>query len=119
MIARWSRSPPPRRCSPCPERLSIGGWRDGFVDGEQLTPGGPWHIRITDELRSRVVPEAPAGWVGLDQAAQMLGVVRQTVLDRVRRGELRSVHVNRGRRRGLAIEMPGEVQSRLFESAES
>jgi len=24
---------------------------DGFIAGEQITPGAPWQIRITDELR--------------------------------------------------------------------
>jgi len=28
---------------------------DGFVAGEQITPGAPWQIRITNELRSRFV----------------------------------------------------------------
>jgi hypothetical protein len=32
-----------------------------------------------------------------------LGVSRQTVLQRVKRGELHAVHVNRGRRKGLRI----------------
>jgi hypothetical protein len=36
----------------------------------------------------------------------MLGVARQTVLDRIKRGELQAIHVNRGRRSGLAIEIP-------------
>jgi excisionase family DNA binding protein len=90
--------------------------RDGFIKGVQLTAAGPWHIRIDEALKARVVPEVPAGWVGLEEAARLLGVARQTVLDRVRRGELRAVHVNRGRRRGLAIEV-GEIGAqadRLF-----
>ena len=79
--------------------------REGFITGTQLTPGGPWHLRVDAELRAKIVPELPPGWVRLDQAAQALGVARQTVLDRVRRGELRSVEVTRGRRRGLAIQI--------------
>ena len=79
--------------------------REGFITGTQLTPGGPWHLHVDAELRAKIVPELPPGWVRLDQAAQALGVARQTVLDRVRRGELRSVEVTRGRRRGLAIEI--------------
>ena len=75
----------------------------GFIEGEQLTPGGPWRIRITDELRGRIVPEVPDGWVTLDVAAKRLGVARQTVLHKVQRGELEAVHVARGRRRGLRI----------------
>jgi hypothetical protein len=31
---------------------------DGFIVGEQVTPGAPWQIRITDELRARIVQQA-------------------------------------------------------------
>jgi DNA invertase Pin-like site-specific DNA recombinase len=86
--------------------------RDGFITGSQLTPGGPWHIHVDDELRAKIVPEPPPGWVGLNDAAAMLGVARQTVLDRVRRGELRAIHVNHGRRTGLAIEVHNTEQHR-------
>jgi predicted site-specific integrase-resolvase len=90
--------------------------RDGFIAGLQLTPGGPWHIRVDEELRAKIVPELPPGWVGLKEAADMLGVARQTVLDRVKRGELEAIHVDRGRRSGLAIEIPNTEQQcgRLF-----
>ena len=63
------------------------------------------YVPFSDELRARFVPQVPAGWLGLAEAARALGVARQTVLDRVRRGELRAVHVTRGRRSGLAIEV--------------
>jgi hypothetical protein len=33
-------------------------------------------------------------------------VAKQTVLDRIQRGELNTVHVNRGQRKGLAIQLP-------------
>jgi len=79
--------------------------REGFITGSQLTPGGPWHLRVDDELRAKVVPQVPEGWVGLAEAAKTLEVARQTVLNRVRRGELRAVHVARGKRSGLAIEV--------------
>jgi DNA invertase Pin-like site-specific DNA recombinase len=82
--------------------------REGFVVGTQLTAGGPWLIRVDANLRAKFVPDIPPGWVGLKEAAQVLGVARQTVLDRVRRGELRAVHVTRGRRSGLAIEVGNE-----------
>ena len=85
---------------------------DGFIAGFQLTPGGPWHIAVDDELRAKIVPELPPGWVRLAEAARILGVARQTVLDRVKRGELQAIHVSRGRRSGLAIEIPAsEPQS--------
>ena len=97
-------------------RATLYRWlRDGFVQGEQLTAGGPWHIRITSELRERIVPEVPEGWVGLDQAARALGVARQTVLHKVQRGELEAVHVNRGRRKGLRINLAAATDG-LFET---
>lgn len=89
-------------------RTTIYRWlQDGFIQGEQLTPAGPWHIRITEDLLRRIVPEIPEGWVGLDDAARRLGVARQTVLHKVQRGELEAVHVNRGRRKGLRINLNG------------
>jgi len=85
-------------------RVTLYRWlNNGFIHGEQLTPGGPWHIRITDDLRRRIVADVPDGWLNLDQAAKALGVARQTVLHKVQRGDLEAVHVNRGRRKGLRI----------------
>ena len=86
---------------------------EGIVVGEQVTPGAPWRIKVDAALRSRIAGEAPAGWVGLDEASKTLGIARQTVLDRVQRGELNAVHVTRGRRKGLAIELP-PPQTPLF-----
>src|SRR5262249_17225970 len=66
------------------KKTTIYRWiHDGFIEAEQLTPEGPWHIRITDEVRRRVVAEVPDGWLNLDQAAKALGVARQTVLHKV------------------------------------
>ena len=78
---------------------------DGFIPGEQVTPGAPWQIRITDELRARFVEEAPEGYVAMLEATLLLGVSRQTVLQRVKRGELHAVHVVRGRRKGIRIKV--------------
>ncbi len=57
--------------------------RDGFIAGEQLTPGAPWRIRLDDQLRGKFAEDAPDGWLSLHDAARALGVVRQTVLHRV------------------------------------
>jgi len=98
-------------------RVTLYRWlREGFIIGEQLTPGAPWCIRIDDTIRARVVGDAPEGWLRLQAAAAALGVARQTVLDRVRRGELRAVHVTRGQRGGLMIEIPAGAES-LFDAA--
>jgi len=82
---------------------------DGFIGGEQITPGAPWRIRMNDQLRSRFVEEAPAGYVPMIDATRLLGVSRQTVLQRVKRGELHAVHVCRGRRKGLRIKVPAAL----------
>ena len=76
---------------------------DGFVAGEQDTPGAPWRIRMTDELRNLFVDDAPDGWLAMLEATLALGVSRQTVLQRVKRGELQAIHVRSGRRKGLRI----------------
>jgi DNA invertase Pin-like site-specific DNA recombinase len=88
---------------------------DGFIVGEQLTPGAPWRIRVTDDLRARFIDEEPGdGWVAMLEATQALGVSRQTILQRVKRGELQAVHLRRGRRKGLRIKVPAR-QPTLFD----
>jgi DNA invertase Pin-like site-specific DNA recombinase len=82
--------------------------RDGFIAGEQPTPGAPWRIRLNDALRAKIAEDAPDGWLSLDHAARALGVARQTVLHRVQRGELAAVHVRRGKRKGLRIQVKPE-----------
>jgi DNA invertase Pin-like site-specific DNA recombinase len=83
---------------------------DGFVAGEQVTPGAPWRIRLTDQLRDMLADTAPDGWVPLGYATQALGISRQTVLQKVKRGELRAVLTRTGRRKGLRIEIPTPQQ---------
>lgn len=77
----------------------------GIIVGEQITPGAPWRIRMTEELRARFVEEAPEGYVPMVEATRILGVSRQTVLQRVKRGELQAVHLRRGNRKGLRIKV--------------
>jgi hypothetical protein len=86
---------------------------EGFIAGEQLTPGAPWRIRINDELRSRFVETAPAGFVPMIEATRILGVSRQTVLQRVKLGQLEAVHIRCGRRKGLRIKVI-DAQPSLF-----
>jgi DNA invertase Pin-like site-specific DNA recombinase len=86
---------------------------DGFVAGEQITPGAPWRIRLTDQLRGMLTNNAPDGWVPLGYATQALGVSRQTILQKVKRGELQAVLTRTGRRKGLRIEIP-TPQNGLF-----
>lgn len=86
---------------------------DGFIAGEQDTPGAPWRIRMTDQLRDLFVDDAPQGWLPMLEATMALGVSRQTVLQRVKRGDLQAVHVRTGRRKGLRINVP-RPQTELF-----
>jgi hypothetical protein len=76
---------------------------DGFIAGEQVTPGAPWRIRLTEQLRALFVDDAPDGWLPMLEATLALGVSRQTIMQRVKRGELQAVHVRTGRRKGLRI----------------
>lgn len=86
---------------------------DGFVAGEQLTPGAPWRIRMSPELQRRFVEQAPPGFVPMVDAMRQLGISRQAVLQRVKRGQLEAVHVRAGRRKGLRIKIP-ESSPSLF-----
>src|SRR6478672_6069961 len=65
--------------------------REGFIIADQITPGAPWRIRIDQGLREKIQPEAPEGWLALDEAAKALGVARQTVLHKVQRGQLQEI----------------------------
>jgi hypothetical protein len=60
---------------------------------------------MTDELRARFVEEAPREYLPMLEARLRLGVSRQTVLQRVKRGELEAIHVRQGRRKGLRIKV--------------
>ena len=86
---------------------------DGFVAGEQVTPGAPWRVRLTEQLRGMLTDNTPDGWVPLGYASQALGISRQTVLQKVKRGELNAVLTRTGRRKGLRIEIPAP-QDGLF-----
>jgi DNA invertase Pin-like site-specific DNA recombinase/predicted DNA-binding transcriptional regulator AlpA len=87
---------------------------DGFIAGEQLTPGAPWRIRVTDDLKVLFNKNAGEGFLPMREAMRALGVSRQTVLQRVKRGELEAVHVTRGKQKGLRIKVITR-QSQLFD----
>jgi DNA invertase Pin-like site-specific DNA recombinase len=86
---------------------------EGFIAGEQITPGAPWRIRMTDDLRALFVDDAPDGWLAMLEATHALGVSRQTIMQRVKRGDLEAVHVRTGRRKGLRINV-SQAQDGLF-----
>ncbi len=90
---------------------------DGFVAGEQVTPGAPWRIRITEELKALFVETAPEGYIPMWEATKRLGVSRQTVLQRVKRGELEAVHVRRGKQKGLRIKVINDIPDLFYPSS--
>ncbi len=79
---------------------------DGYLPGVQLTPGAPWQIRLTEEVLAKFASDPPQGWLPLVDAAKALALPRQTVVDKVKNGELHAVVLTRGRRRGLRIQIP-------------
>ena len=91
---------------------------DGFIAGEQITPGAPWRIRVNDVLRSFLVESAPEGYVSMLEATQLLGVSRQTILQRVKRGELKAVHLRDKRKNNLRIQIPMAIPD-LFKPTKS
>jgi excisionase family DNA binding protein len=89
---------------------------DGLIAGEQVTPGAPWQIRMTDELKARFTASAGEGFITMQEATRVLGVTRQTVLQRVKRGEIEAAHVTKGGKVGLRIKL-ADRQPTLFEPA--
>jgi len=87
---------------------------DGIIGGEQLTSCAPWRIRLTDDIKARFSQDAGEGFLPMREAMRALGVSRQTVLQRVKRGELEAVHVVRGKQKGLRIKVI-QQQADLFD----
>jgi len=87
---------------------------DGIIAGEQVTPGAPWRIRLTDDIKARFNADAGEDFLPMREAKRALGVSRQTVLQRVKRGELEAVHVMRGKQKGLRIKVIAR-QMKLFD----
>ena len=73
--------------------------REGVLAGEQLTPGAPWRIALTDEIRARLSGgDAPEGWVGVTEAAKRFGVSTSQVSYWVKSRKLVAQRVTVGKR---------------------
>ena len=87
---------------------------EGFITGEQITPGAPWRIRLTDQVRALFVDEAPDGWLAMLEATLAHGLSRKAIMKNIKTGDLQAVYVRTGRRKGLRIEPPAPEQA-LFQ----
>lgn len=67
---------------------------------------GVWADSIRRVAEQRLgAPRSTRRVAALGQAAAALAIARQTVLHKVQRGELAAVHVNKGQRQGLRIQV--------------
>jgi hypothetical protein len=71
---------------------------------------------MTDALKARFTASACEGFITMQEATRVPGVTRQTVLQRVKRGEIEAAHVTKGGKTGLRIKLP-DRQPTLFETA--
>jgi excisionase family DNA binding protein len=72
---------------------------EGVLAGEQMMPGAPWRIVLTDEVRRRLSGgDAPEGWVSLSTAAKRLGLTTSHVSYLVKTGKLDAARVTVGKR---------------------
>ncbi|MDJ0835257.1 MAG: hypothetical protein QNK37_02010 [Acidobacteriota bacterium] len=65
-------------------------------------------------MRAIFVADAPEGYVTMKHAIKRLGVSRRAVLQRVKDGKLETVHVRKGRHKGIRIKVLDD-QPGLFE----
>ena len=54
---------------------------------------------MTDELKAKFTDAAGDGFITMQEATRALGVTRQTVLQRVKRGEIEAAHVSQKQKR--------------------
>lgn len=97
--------------------------REGVLAGEQLTPGAPWRIVLSAEVRRRLSGgEAPEDWVGLSEAARRLGLSKSHVAYWVKTGKLNAVQTTVGKRRCWRIDINSATCARqedLFDQISS
>jgi excisionase family DNA binding protein len=60
---------------------------------------------LAEAAYGSLTPKAPEGYLTMYQAMRRLGVSRQTVWQRVKRGEIEAIHVRRGRKKGLRLKL--------------
>lgn len=93
--------------------------RDGVLAGRQSVPGAPWQIILSEDVRRRLTGgDAPAGWVGLNEAARRLGIGKSLVAYWVKTGKLKAVRTAVGKRQCWRIDVESATcgrQAGLFD----
>jgi hypothetical protein len=79
---------------------TIHRWlRTGVLAGQQATPGAPWRIVLSADIRRRLTSgSAPPGRVGLTEAARRLGLSKLLVAYLVKHGQLPAIRTTIGTR---------------------
>jgi len=86
---------------------------DGLLAGEQSVPSAPWSIVLTEGVRRRLTAgDAPAGWVGLDEAARRLGLTKSHLAHLVKQGKLNAVRATVGKRECWRIDVSSATGGR-------
>jgi hypothetical protein len=95
------------------DRSTVIRWVEvGLLRGSQLTDGAPWRIQVTEEDINRLKPtQVGEDWLPLKGAALALGISQQTVLQKLKSGQLEGVRVRIGRRSGWRIRMSTDTYS--------
>ncbi len=86
---------------------TIHRWlRDGILPGQQATPGAPWRIVLTDEVRQRLAGgDAPDDWVGIKEASALLGISQPRVAYLVKTEKLKAMRTRVGKRECWRIDI--------------
>ena len=76
-------------------RVTVMRWVEvGLVRGPQVRSGAPWRIRVREEDLKKLKPgDVGEDWLPLKGAALALGVSRQTILKKLKSGQLDGVRV--------------------------
>jgi len=94
-------------------RSTVIRWVEvGLLKGTQLTYGAPWHIQVTAEDLNKLKPsEVGDDWLTLKRAAFVLGVSQQTILQKLKSGQLKGVRTRTGQRSAWRIHVPSDSYS--------
>ena len=80
--------------------------RQGILAGNQMAPGAPWRILLTDEVRRKLSGgDAPEGWVSVSEAARRLGLSKSYVVYLIRTSRLEAVQVSVRKQRRWRINL--------------